>query len=169
MDRLEQVRQVVNEIVRQQPDDYLSRCGFVHLYGVSATCVFLAKKRGLDEELCAVAGMLHDISSYRLGDHTDHGRLSAAEAEGILAELGCFTNDEISQISNAIARHCAKDETDGSMAEVLKDADVLQHHLYNPGLKVSHGHRLERIMAELGLERHCDEKRGPIMKDNQTD
>ena len=81
MDRLELVRQTVDEILRQQPDLEERRCGFVHLYGVSATCALLAMARGLDPQLSAIAGMLHDISTYKTGDSTDHARLSAREAE----------------------------------------------------------------------------------------
>ena len=153
MNRLEQLRQIVDEIVRQQPDKDESRCGFVHLYGVSATCVLLAKKRGLDPELCAVAGMLHDISTYKTGDPTDHAARSAAEAERILTEIGIFSDAEIALICDAISRHGAKDEVDGDMAEILKDADVLQHYLYNPGFEPSsaHAQRLKNILAELDL------------------
>ena len=51
MDRLEKVRQVVDEILRQQPDLEERRCGFVHLYGVAQTCPLLALTRGLDPQI----------------------------------------------------------------------------------------------------------------------
>lgn len=73
-DRLELIRDAVNETLSQQPDEETRRWGFVHLYGVSATCVLLAAKRGLDPQLCAVAEMLHDIWTYKTGDPTDHAR-----------------------------------------------------------------------------------------------
>lgn len=151
MDRLEQVRQIVDQFLREQPDHNAARCGFVHLYGVSAACVLLARKRGLDQELCAVAGMLHDISSYKTGNNTDHARLSAVEAERILAELACFTSEEIPQITDAIARHSAKDKIDGPLAECLKDADVFQYYLYDMSTEVIWG-RLAGVLSELGLE-----------------
>ena len=98
MDRLEAVRRIVDEILRRQPDEEERRAGFVHLYGVAAVCVLLALKRGLDPHLCAAAGMLHDISSYKTGDPTDHARLSAREAERILKDLGCFAPKEIALV-----------------------------------------------------------------------
>jgi uncharacterized protein len=134
MDRLEMVRQAVDAILRQQPDEEERRCGFIHLYGVAGLCALLAIRRGLDPQLCAVAGMLHDISSYRTGDPTDHARLSAIEAESIIRKSGDFAEDEITLVCEAISHHDVKDEVDGDMAELLKDADVLQHHLYNPAL-----------------------------------
>ena len=148
MDRLELVRQAVDDIVRQQPDLEERRCGFVHLYGVSAICILLAIERGLDPQLCAIAGMLHDIWSYKTGDPTDHARLSAGEAERILGELGCFIQDEIAVVCEAISRHSAKDKVDGEMAEMLKDADVFQHYLYNPALiEKQRAHPLVRSWA----------------------
>jgi uncharacterized protein len=151
MDRLEQLRQVIDQIVHQQPDEEEKRCGFVHLYGVADLCTLLALKRGLDVQLCAVAGMLHDIWTYKTGDPTDHGRLGAVEAERILKEMGSFSVQEIAVVCDAIARHRDKRAVDGPMAELLKDADVLQHYLYNPALEPDHDEafRLERVQAEL--------------------
>jgi uncharacterized protein len=166
MDRLELVRQVVDGILRQQPDLEERRCGFVHLYGVSAACVLLAMRRGLDPELCAVAGMLHDVWSYETGDPTDHARLGAGEAERILSELGGFTRDEVAAVREAIARHGAKDRVDGEMAELLKDADVLQHYLYNPALAAKwRAHpaarswvaRLNRVLGECSISVRIEE------------
>ena len=152
-DRLEWVRQIVDRILRGQPDQEESRCGFVHLYGVSAVCVVLALKRGLDPHLSAIAGMLHDIWTYKVSDSPEHGRLSALEAERILRESGRFSAAEMEEVCAAIAHHSAKGEIHGEMAELLKDADVLQHYLYNPGLMTApqKSQRLEDILAELGL------------------
>jgi len=147
MDRLEQLRQTVNEILRRQESPW----GYVHLYGVSATCVLLAKKRGLDPEMAAVCGMLHDISTYMTGDRSDHARRGAVEAERILTELGCFTPAEVALIRDAISRHADKDAVDGDMAEILKDADVLQPHLYNPGIESRFPERLKNTLAEMAL------------------
>ncbi len=159
MNRLELIRESVDRILRQQSDEEERRCGFVHLYGVSAVCVLLAMKRGLDPEVCAVAGMLHDISSYRTGQPTDHARLSAVDAERILLQSGIFAPDEVAAICEAVARHSDKDAQDGDLAEALKDADVLQHYLYNPALFAGnptlasprYRRRLDRVLADLGL------------------
>ncbi len=151
MERLEKVRAVVDEILRRQPDENHRRCGFVHLYGVSAVSVILALKRGLDSHLCATAGMLHDISSYRTGDPTDHGRRSAVEAERILRGTGVYSDDETEVVCDAIRHHRLKDEIHGGMAECLKDADVFSHYLYNPGPAPTDRERLESVLKELGL------------------
>jgi uncharacterized protein len=160
MDRLESVRQIVDQILSRQPDDEERRCGFVHLYGVSGTCTLLAVNRGLDPQVCSVIGMLHDIATYKTGDPTDHAQRSADEAEAILFDIGMFSRDEINRICDAIARHSDKDSTDGPLAELIKDADVLQHYLYNPDVvpeKDPHWkQRLDKVFSELGLAHHID-------------
>jgi uncharacterized protein len=153
MDRLESLRRVVDEIVLQQRDKEEVRCAFVHLYGVSAVCVQLALKRGLDPQLCGAAGMLHDIWCYMSGRLDDHARLSALEAGRFLPALGLFTEQETAVICDAISRHSDKSGTHSEMAELLKDADVFQHYIYNPALPSARrtSARLRRVLAELGV------------------
>ncbi len=151
MDRLELVRRVVDGLLGKQANEEERRCGFVHLYGVSLICSLLAIKRGLDPQLCAVAGILHDISSYITGDSQDHARRSSVEAERILKELGCFTAEEICGICTAIACHGEKEKEHGPLEELLKDADVVQHYFYNPVLKeeLRNHERVIKVLREL--------------------
>ena len=79
--------------------------------------------------------MLHDFSTYQRADPTDHDRLSAQEARRLLGELDVFSQQETDTICQAILHHRAKGEVHAPMDELLKDADVLQHYLYNPGFK----------------------------------
>ncbi len=154
MNRLEKLREKVDALLRLQPDPVERRCGFVHLYGVSGMCVLLADRRGLDAELAATAGMLHDLSTYETGDPTEHARHSALRAQELLAEMGDFAPDEIGMIAEAIRTHSAKDRVDGPLAELLKDADVLQHCLYNPFLRASLEEtpvRLSAMLVELSI------------------
>ena len=150
MNRLEHLREAIDGILRQQPDEYERRCGFVHLYGVATICALLALKRGLDPEICTVAGMLHDIWAYKVSP-ADHARLGAAEAAKLLAECAGFTDEEVSLICRAIANHGDKGRIDDEMSEVLKDADVLQYYLYNTSAETpdSRKKRLDRILDEM--------------------
>lgn len=151
MQRLEKVRQIVDDICRQQTDAEESRSGFVHLYGVSDTATLLALRRGLDMELAATAGMLHDIWNYKVNDPTDHARLSAIEAWRILEDVGDFSPMEIEQVCHAIAVHSLKEQVDEPFDELLKDADRLQHYLYNPAdmLQAPSDPRIRRALDEL--------------------
>jgi uncharacterized protein len=152
MDRIERVRQVVDEVLRAQPDEEERRAGFVHLYGVAQACAQLALKRGLDVELSTIAGMLHDLWTYKTDDPTDHGRRGALLARKVLSGLDCFAEDEMATICHAIAHHREKGEVHGPYDELLKDADVLQHCLYNtllPQIEKERA-RLSALDVELG-------------------
>jgi uncharacterized protein len=154
MNRVESVRQVVDGILRQQPDVEERRCGFVHLYGVAQACALLALKRGLDPELSTVAGMLHDIWTYKTGEPRDHAAPGSAEAQKIMSDLGCFTEQEIAVVGTAVLHHSDKGHVHGDLDELLKDADVLQHYLYNTSLERD-GRvpaRLVKVLDELGVE-----------------
>ena len=153
-DRTERVRQVVDEVLRGQPDEEERRCGFVHLYDVAQACALLALKRGLDAELGTIVGMLHDLATYKTGDLTDHGRRSAVLAQQILSDLDCFAEGEIATICGAIAHHRIKDQVHGAYDELLKDADVLGHTLYNTRLAPikKEQARLSALWVELGIE-----------------
>ncbi|MBU5439166.1 HD domain-containing protein [Tissierella sp. MSJ-40] len=153
MNRLEIVRHIVDKILMDQSDLEERRCGYVHLYGVSDICSLLALKRGLDVELCAIAGMLHDIWSYKTGCSVDHAKLGSIEARKILNEINCFSEEEIDIICNSIFSHSNKQDIDNAYSEILKDADVLQHYLYNTNLDINENEkdRLNMLFKELEL------------------
>lgn len=155
MDRLEEIRKIVDEILRNQTDEVERRCGFVHLYGVASICSMLAIKRGLNPELAAVSGMLHDIASYRTGDYINHAARGSVEGKEILIKTNCFEKDEVNIICTAIANHSNKYDTDDEYSELLKDSDVLQHYLYNTSFKVAEKElvRLDNILKELGISK----------------
>lgn len=129
------------------------RCGYLHLYGVSALSVMLATKRGLDVELASVIAMLHDIYSYRTRLRKFHAHNSEEDARVILRNSGLFTDEEQRIIRSAIFKHSDKDVVDQPYDELLKDADVTQHYLYNPGapFTIDKIQRLQKVFDELAL------------------
>lgn len=152
MNRVEKIRKFMDDLLEAQQDYEVRRCGYVHLYGVSLFAVMLAEKRGLDRELASVVGMMHDIKSFRTGDASDHAVLGAREAEQILMGFEEFSPGEREIICRAISEHSRKTETDGEYSELIKDADVLHHYLYNPvfGVPVKEEPRLRRLLHEIG-------------------
>lgn len=132
MNRIEKVREVVDEILLTMPDDKERRCAYLHLYGVSQACALLALKRGENVELAVIAGMLHDIYSYANMDSQDHAHKGAVMARNIIDSLNMFSEDEKELICTAIYNHSDKSVVHDSLDEILKDADVMQHVLYNP-------------------------------------
>lgn len=153
MNRIETVRQQVDTILLGMSDAEERRCGYVHLYGVAQACALLAKKRGESVELAVIAGMLHDISSYANMDAADHAHKGATMARKILESLNVFSEEETDLICAAIYRHSDKELVHNALDEILKDADVLQHVMYNPlfEVKMSERERYEKLAAELGL------------------
>lgn len=151
--RIEEVRAYVDDVLLHMTDTEERRCAYIHLYGVAQACAMIAQKREENVELAVVAAMLHDIYSYKTMDHCDHAHKGAFMAREILEELGIFTGLEIDMICDAIYHHSDKAEMHTPFVEVLIDADVLQHYLYNPFFAVT-GHaerRLEKLKKEFGL------------------
>ena len=153
MDRVEKLREYIDAILLNKEDSFDRRCAYVHLYGVAQACVLLAKKRGLNEELAVMAGMLHDIYTYKVTYTKEHGEKGAAIACEILEELGITTAKETHIICNAIYNHSYKEKVGSPYDELLKDADVLQHCIYNPAFPVleKEEKRYNSILAELGI------------------
>ena len=124
-----------------------------HLHGVSLAAAIIAKKRGEDPELAAMAGLLHDLYAYNSGSYDDHARKGADLAKKVLSDLGSVSNNEIDTICSAIWHHNDKENTDSPMDEVLKDADVIDHSLTDPTKAVKE-HEMERFLRlceEFGL------------------
>ena len=127
MSRLKELRKIVDaELNRMEDAD--KRIGAVnHLYGVSLAATMIAKKRGLDPELAAMAAMMHDLAAYKSGSYDDHAHKGAVLARDILAQLGKTDQKETDLICSAIYHHDDKLVVDDPMDEVLKDADVIHH------------------------------------------
>ena len=136
MDRIEKVREVVDNILLKMTKDEARRHAYVHLYGVAQACALLALKRNENVELAVIAGMLHDIYTYANLDSKDHAHKGADQARGILDSLQLFNDNEKNLICNAIYNHSNKSGTHDWLDEILKDADVMQHVLYNPLLDI---------------------------------
>ena len=54
-------------------------------------------------------------------------------AREILQQTGLFSEEEIGKICSAICFHSDKKQKHGPLEEILKDADVMQHCLFDPG------------------------------------
>jgi len=160
MNRIEKVREVIDELLLNMTDYEERRCAYLHLYGVSQACALLALKRKENVELAVVAGMLHDVYSYVNMDSQDHAHKGAEMARNILDSLKIFSEDEKNLIYNAIYNHGDKTIIHDSLDEILKDADVMQHVLYNPLLDIKE-HEQKRYKA-LGIEFDLEDKNDGI-------
>lgn len=127
MSRLKELRKIVDAELNRMEDSDKRISAVNHLYGVSLAATMIAKKRGLDPELAAMAAMMHDLAAYKSGSYDDHAHKGAVLARDILAELGMTDEKETDLICSAIYHHDDKLVVDDPMDEVLKDADVIHH------------------------------------------
>jgi len=78
--RLDQVREYVDNIFGNLENADEKRAAFIHSYGVAHCCSLLALKRGLDVEIATIIGFLHDVYSYKTGVRTMDGRICCSSA-----------------------------------------------------------------------------------------
>ena len=154
MDRIEKVRKIIDEILLNMADHEERRCAYLHLYGVSQACSLLSIKRKENVELAVIAGMLHDIYSYANMYSQEHAHKGAVMARNILDSLNIFSEEEKNLICTAIYNHSDKSNVHDSLDEILKDADVMQHVLYNPlfDIKEHEQKRFSSLEKELYLK-----------------
>ena len=152
MSRLKELREFVEDQLKDI-DDAKQASALEHLYGVSLAATILAKKRGLDPELAAMAGMLHDLYAYKVDSYDDHAHRGANLAFGVLSYLELTTPEETDIIYSAVYHHDDKLVTDSPMDELLKDADVIDHCLKDTTkpVKEKEQARYEALCKELGL------------------
>lgn len=135
-------------------DDHQKRAGAIaHLHGVSLAAVMIAKKRGEDAEIAAMAGLLHDLYAYKSGSYDDYAHKGADYAREVLEDLGITGKAETDVICSAIWHHDSKDCIDSPMDEILKDADVIHHSLADPTKEVKEHEkaRYEKLCREFGF------------------
>ncbi|SDI79338.1 HD domain-containing protein [Pseudobutyrivibrio sp. 49] len=154
MSRLKELRSYVDAELSLLQDEEKKISATAHLYGVSLVATILAKRRGIDSELSAMAGMLHDLYAYKNGTYEDHAHQGAGMARNILEKLDLTTMEETDAICSAIYHHDDKLVVDSPMDEILKDADVIDHcfkDLSKP-VKEKEQKRFEALCKELKIQ-----------------
>ena len=150
MSRVKDLQKQIHRILKGMDDNQKRAAAIAHLHGVSLAAVMIAKKRGEDPELAAMAGLLHDMYAYKTGSYEDHARRGGEYARKILADLDITSKEETEIICCAISHHDNKAEIDAPMDEVLKDADVIHHSLGDPTkeIKAHEQIRYEKLCRE---------------------
>ena len=126
----------------------------IHLNGVALAATMIAKKRGFDPEVAAMAGVLHDLHAYKTGSYDEHEHKGSELAREILEKLELTTKEETDMICSAIYHHGDKLTVDSPFDELLKDADVISHTLNDPtkAIKEKEQARYESLCKEFGME-----------------
>lgn len=154
MSRLKELRKYVNTVLYKMEDEDKRTSAIVHLNGVALAATMLAKKRGFDPEVAAMAGVLHDLHAYKTGSYDEHEHKGAELAREILDELDLTSPEETDMICSAIYHHGDKLVVDGEFDELLKDADVISHTLNDPtkDIKDKEKARFENLCKEFGMK-----------------
>lgn len=167
MNRVEKLREYVDEVLLNKNNDRDRRMAYVHLYGVAQACALIAKKRGVNIELAIIAGMLHDLYTYKRKDEVRHLGMDAIQEviknhrlEGpiylreVLSNLQLTTDDETNLICTAIqGGYDGNDEKISEMEKVINDANIMQFYFYNPvspEMKLDEK-RVGNLLSEFGL------------------
>ena len=59
--RVKDLQKYVHKVLKGMDDNQKRAAAIAHLHGVSLAAVMIAKKRGENAELAAMAGLLHDL------------------------------------------------------------------------------------------------------------
>ena len=153
MSRVKDLQKKVHKILKDMDDNQKRASAIAHLHGVSLAAVMIAKKRGENPELAAMAGLLHDLYAYKSGSYDDHAHKGADYAREVLEDLEISDANETDIICSAIWHHDSKEQVDSPMDEVLKDADVIHHSLGDPTKEVKEHEkaRFEKLSEEFGF------------------
>jgi len=145
-----QVDKIIDKIEKYP----IRREAFVHLHGVSECARLIAYKRGLNDELLSVAGLLHDLFRYNEDQQKDHARLGSELAKKLLKDTNVYKKKEIDKICTAIFFHSTKEIKHSKFDEALKDADVLHHFVMEPWKNVGKqkDKRLKKLKREFKLK-----------------
>ena len=153
MSRIKDLQKQVHKVLKCVEDNQKRSAAIAHLHGVSLAAVMIAKKRGLDPELAAMTGLLHDLYAYKSGSYEDHAHKGAEYAKEVLGEMGITDEKETELICSAIYHHDSKDVVDAPMDELLKDADVIHHSLGDPTKDVKEHEKVRygKLCEEFGF------------------
>ena len=145
-DKIKLVYQAIlgpHHLLDEKSHGYYKREAIAHMFQVETLCLLLAKERNLDEELCAIIGLLHDIAVPIYSSSFQHATRSSKLAKELLDPI--FSEEEKNIILTAISNHSHKERKDDAYSELIKDADCWSHYLEKTVLKHEESERLKLL------------------------
>ncbi len=112
----------------------------IHLIQTSTMAILIGKKENQDIEMCAIAGLLHDSSTYLNNNSFNHAQLSSQYTRKLMEKSKLFSEEEIELIATAIENHSHKKRVDDPFSEIIKASDVASQYLMNGCNLVSRKH-----------------------------
>lgn len=116
---MSRIKDLQKQVIKELNDTEEPAKAMAHLHGVSLAAVMIAKKRGQNPELAAMAGLLHDLWAYKSGSYDNHAHLGAEYARKVLEKTALCTPEEVDLIASAIYHHDDKAGIDAPFDEIL--------------------------------------------------
>lgn len=134
-----------------------------HMTTTSQIMRLLAVMRGLNPDICAIAGALHDIATMESGKHENHMLKSLDYIEPLLKEYNVsshcqdgkysISNAEIELLKEIIPQHGDKDKiSDNPYVEALRDADAIDRYLQGVETKEIEMPRLTTLLSKFNVD-----------------
>ena len=157
MNRIWNVQTNLLDVIAQQKNnegerDYPLHWERLHLASCAQIGQWLAVKRGVNQEMAALACSLHDFGRIVTGKQKNHAENGYEPVKNFLLQQDCFSSEECEQLALAVKHHSNKDIVGTPLEEIVKDADVLDCFQYGQELtRPEQRERLEKVRTELGL------------------
>ena len=130
-----------------------------HMITAAQLMRLLAVARGLEPDISAIAGAIHDIASMESGRHENHAARSLDYIDALIGEFNdnnqdCIvTEAEIQLLKGIIPQHSDKTViSDNPYEEMLKDADALDRYFHGIETRKADMPRLIKALAGVGIE-----------------
>lgn len=151
--KLDSVRFVVQDMIMSIPCETRKQEACAHLYGVTAFAAMLAMKRGLNQELAAIAGLLHYYYFYKTGINDFPGPNSSEAVRPLLRDMNILSKEEQITILQAIFYQGDRSRIHGPYEEIVKDACILHVYFQNTGRNAAQQDalRLRNVLQELAI------------------
>lgn len=133
----------------------------MHMYSSSQLAKIIALSRGIDIELAAIAGGIHDIATIVTKKTDGHAQKSEIYVRELIdkynnkwrEDLPVVTKEEENLLVNAIINHSYKESySEDKFIELLKDVDSLDRYLHGVKTEGEYLIRCKRVLKELGIE-----------------
>lgn len=143
---LERISKLLNRLEASEMDrDYPITWERVHAISCAQLGRLLARERGVNIELAALACSLHDIGRWYTGRQVNHALHGEEPVREFLANM-LLSIGEKEEILEAVIHHSEKDKVSTPLVEVVKDADILDCYLHGDEItKPFHLARLEKL------------------------
>lgn len=133
----------------------------MHMYSSSQLAKLIALRRGMDVELAAIAGGIHDIAVIVTKKTNGHAKKSEIYVRELInkynnkwrEDLEIVTKEEENLLVNAIINHSDKETySEDKFIELLKDVDSLDRYLHGVKTEGEYLIRCNRVLKELGIK-----------------